>query len=127
MDETERRALLLTGGAATKVRGALQLVGRAGNLFESKEEPQEGDFIRAKTLKDSLLAPFRRLRGQTEEPWQIEIDRAKAIHQTVQDAMAKYGRRVLLLLNLGLCAMTCRKHCHGENNYQASPWAVLVP
>lgn len=91
MGETERRALLLTCGAASKARGALGLVGKIGNVFESEEPKQEGDSIRAKTLKDTLLAPFRRLRAQTDEPWQIEIDRAKAIHQTVQDSMAKYG------------------------------------
>lgn len=90
MGEAERRALLLTGGAASKARGALGLVGKIGNVFES-DEPYEGPSIRAATLKDTLLRPFRRLQAQTDEPWQIEIDRAKAIHQTVQDAMAKYG------------------------------------
>ena len=91
MSETERRALLLTGGAATKVRGALQLVGRAGNIFEAGGEPADEPEIRAKTMRDTLLQPFRRLRAHTEEPWQIEIDRARAIHQTVDGAMKKFG------------------------------------
>jgi hypothetical protein len=38
MGETERRALLLTGGAASKARGALGLVGKIGNVFESEEQ-----------------------------------------------------------------------------------------
>lgn len=124
MSETERRALLLTGGAATKVRGALQFAGRAGNLFESKEEPQEGDSIRAKTLKDSLLAPFRRLQGQTEEPWQIEIDRARAIHQTVDGAMKKFGAPGAFAAQFGIMGYELAVNIAMLKTITgASPWA----
>lgn len=124
MSETERRALLLTGGAATKVRGALQLVGRAGNIFEAGGEPADEPEIRAKTMRDTLLQPFRRLRAHTEEPWQIEIDRARAIYQTVDGAMKKFGAPGAFAAQFGIMGYELAVNIAMLKTITgASPWA----
>jgi hypothetical protein len=124
MSKTERLALLLTGGAPTKVRGALQLVGRAGNIFEAGGEQAGEPEIRAKTMRDTLLQPFRRLRAHTEEPWQIEIDRARAIHQTVDGAMKKFGAPGAFAAQFGIMGYELAVNIAMLKTITAaSPWA----